>query len=206
MGRGGIVKISSPPSLPGFPGVAWRGALPTIPPELIHTDFGDSCAQQLSQDWGLVPGGLFAHCEAIKARRALIEECKDWRPPWVTWWEPYKHPPGWPELFIDRKPVPPQPADKAKPFQWEVDRADRVAVALRQHLQGVREDAGAVAAKSEVKNELEKISQVSSEPLEKELGACLAAVELPVHHTASASVAAWDPYLNNGSGKHCSDV
>ena len=140
-------------------------------------DFGDSCSQQAqrSQDWGLVPGGLFAHCEAIKARRALISECKDWRPPWVNWWDPtYRHPPGWPENFIDRQPVSPQITDTAKPFQWEVDRADRVAVALRQHLQGVREDAGAVAAKSEVKNELEKISQVSQEPLEKELGAFLA--------------------------------
>ena len=115
---GNIVNISSPPSVPGFPGVAWRFALPTTPPELIHRDFGESCARQAqrSQEWGLVPGGLFADCEAIKARRALIEECKNWRPPWVTWWEPYKHPPGWPELFIDRKPVPPQPADKAKPF------------------------------------------------------------------------------------------
>ena len=102
--------------------------------------------------------------------------------------------------------MPPPLADKAKPFQWEVNRADRVVVALRQHLHGVREDAGAVAAKSEVKNELEKISQVSQEPLEKELGAFLAAEELPVHHTASASVAAWDPYLNNGSGKHHSDI
>ena len=86
-------------------------------------DFGESCALQAqrSQERGLVPGGLFAHCEAIKARRALIEECKDWRPPWVTWWDPtYRHPPGWPENFIDRKPVPPQTADKAKPFQWEV--------------------------------------------------------------------------------------
>ena len=57
-----------------------------------------------------------------------------------------------------------------------------------------------------MKNELEKISQVSQEPLEKELVICLTAGELPVHHTASASVAEWDPYLNNGSGKHHSDV
>ena len=81
-----------------------------------------------------------------------------------------------------------------------------MAVALRQHLQGVREDAGAVAAKSEVKNELEKISHVFQEPLENELDVFLAAVELPVHHTASAFVVAWDPYLNNGSGKHHFDV
>ena len=87
-----------------------------------------------------------------------------------------------------------------------MERADRVAVALRKHLHGVREDAGAVAAKSEVKNKLEKISQVSQEPLEKELDIFLAAGELPVHHTASAFVAAWDPYLNNGGGKHHSDV
>ena len=156
----------------------------------------------------MVPGGLFAHCEAIKARRALITECQDWRPPWVTWWDPtYRHPPGWLEAFIDRQPVPPQITDEAKPFQWEVDRADRVAVALRQHLQGVREDAGAVAAKSEVKNELEKISQVSQEPLEvlleKELEAFLAAGAS--QHTGSASVASWDPY-QDGSGKHRSDV
>jgi hypothetical protein len=126
-----------------------------------------------------VPGGLFAQCEAIKARRALISEAKDWRPPWVSWWDPtYRHPPGWPEVFIDCHPVPPQITDKAKPFQWEVDRAGRVALALRQHLQGVREDAGAVAEKSDVKNELEEISQVSQETLkvilEKELDIFLA--------------------------------
>ena len=57
-----------------------------------------------------------------------------------------------------------------------------------------------------MKWELEKISQVSQERLGNELDAFLAAGELPVHHTASASVAEWDPYLNNGSGKHRSDV
>ena len=65
---------------------------------------------------------------------------------------------------------------------------------------------GAVAVKFEVKNEQEKIAQVSQDFLEKELDAFLAAVELPVHHTASASVAAWHPYLNNGSGKHHCDL
>ena len=101
--------------------------------------------------------------------------------------------------------MPPRPTDKAKPFQWEVDRADRVAVALKRHLQDVREYAGAVAARSEVKNELETISKVSQELLEKELEAFLAAGELPIQHTGSASVASWDPY-QDGSGKHRSDV
>ena len=152
----------------------------------------------------MVPGGLFAHCEAIKARRELISACHDWRPPWVSWWDPkYRHPPGWPEAFLDRHPVPPQVTDKAKPFQWEVDRAGRVARALRQHLQGVREDAGAGDKKSEVKNELEEISQVSQEPLkvllEKELDKFLEVGAS--ENTVSASVAAWDPY-QDGSGKH----
>ena len=78
-----------------------------------------------------------------------------------------------------------------------------MAQALRQHLQGVREDAGAGDKKSEVKNELEEISQVSQEPLkvllEKELDKFLEVGAS--ENTVSASVAAWDPY-QDGSGKH----
>ena len=59
--------ISQPPSLPGFPGVAWRGALPSTPPELIHRAFGDSCAQQQS----IVPGVFFTRVEAIRERKPL---------------------------------------------------------------------------------------------------------------------------------------
>ena len=104
-----FVNISLPPWTPGFLGIAWQGALPvpSTPLELSERDplpFGDRCAQQHS----IAPGGLFARCEAIKARREFLEACRDWRPPWVTWWEPYRHPPGWPELYIDRHPLPPQ--------------------------------------------------------------------------------------------------
>ena len=161
-----IANISPILSLPGFPGVAWRGVLPSTPPELIDRAFGDSCAQQQS----IVPGGLFQEVEAIRERRALMEVCRDWRPPWVNGWEPYRHPPGWPEFYIDRKLVLPQPTDKAKPLQWEVDRVEQVAVALRQHLQGVREDTGAVAAKSEVKWEQEKIFSGFSGTVGKRVG------------------------------------
>lgn len=150
--------------------------------------------------------GFFEKCDALKARRELITACQDWRPPWVSWWDPsYRHPPGWPEEYVDRRPVPPV-TDKAKPVQWEVDRADRVARALKQHLQGVREDAGAGDKKSEVKNELEVISQVSQEPLkvllEKELDKFLEVGAS--ENTVSASVA-WDPY-QDGGGKHHSEL
>ena len=37
---------------------------------------------------------------------------------------------SWPENFIDGKPVPPQTADKAKPFQWEVVSLLREVVSL----------------------------------------------------------------------------
>ena len=50
-GREGFVKISLPPSLPGFPGVAWPGALPVPSTPLELTErvpllFGAWCAQQ----------------------------------------------------------------------------------------------------------------------------------------------------------------
>ena len=106
--------------------------------EVRDRTFGDSCAKQL-----------------------LLEECRNWRLPWVNRWEPYRHPPGWPECYIDRQPVPPLPTVKVKLLKWEVDRAEQVAVALRQHLQVVREETVSVAAKAEVKWEEEKISQVS---------------------------------------------
>ena len=87
-----------------------------------------------------------------------------------------------------------------RPLKWEVDRAEQVAVALRQRLQVVREEIVAAAAKSEVKWEEEKISQ--DFVFEKE-----SAVELPLRYTASAFVVEWDPYLNNGGGgMHHRDV
>ena len=70
-----------------------------------------------------------------------------------------KHPPSWPEHYIDWKPIPPpNPTIKVKPLKWNVDRAEQVAFALRQHLQTVREKTVAVAAKSKVKWEEEKIA------------------------------------------------
>ena len=166
-------KTSTPPSLPiplgnlpGYPGVVWRGAQPGWPtagdPKRACLEFSQACrdfnekwsrqSQQSSEEFLIGSPGLFEKCEAIKARRELITACHDWRPPWVSWWDPkYRHPPGWPEAFLDRHPVPPQVTDKAKPFQWEVDRAGRVVRVLRQHSQGVRENVRAGAKRSDVK-------------------------------------------------------
>ena len=152
--------------------MAWRGALPSTPPELIDRGFVDSCAQQQSQDWSLAPGVV----SSLTARPFGLGELS-WRSARIG---DLRGSTGGSRTGIRQVGLSSTSIGnlchhhlQTRPSLFSGKWIEQIGLQLhfRQHLQGVREDTGAVAAKSEVKWELEMISQVSQERLGNELDA-----------------------------------